>query len=176
MELNLENPNLHITWRIIETDVNTKQVLRDTTQENVITGSGLYFFAQALYSGVLATYGSNQYVRVPWYLALGTGNASPSPADTSLTTLTASSVQTGDISQSGPSVTYHVMYMPAQANVPGNTPYTEAGIYDFCTVNSSTGAANDYNTGYLMNHLLITPVIAKDDTKLLDFYVTVQFS
>jgi len=100
-----------------------------------------------------------------WFLVLGTGSGTPSENDTGLFTAVPSSAKTGQVTVSNNTVQYYVRYLPEDAN--GYT-YTEAGIYEHTD-------GNDYTTGTLFNHVNIDPAITKDNTILLDIYVTVTF-
>lgn len=163
-----EAPRVRGEATLIVRDAETLEVLRRQKTPNVITNGGLGLFAQAIASPFIGLPPSTRYY---WYLVLGTGTGTPSPSDTSLFNPVAASAKHGSISQTGPQYQYYVRYMPEDAN--GYT-YTEAGIYD--KVGYTDGTPNAYTTGTLLNHLMLSPTLAKDSTILVDFYITITFS
>jgi len=156
---------------IIVRRADTEEVIERRRIRNVITTNGLSVFAQALASPFGVSIGGG-FRRYHWYLVLGTGSGTPSSSDTGLFTAVDISAKNGSITQSGNQVTYYVRYLPEEAN--GYT-YTEAGIYDKVGFDSA-GKPLPYTNGVLINHLLISPSLSKDSTKLVDFYMTFTFS
>ena len=161
-----EYPKVSGEAKIIVRDAETMKVLREQKIRNVITNGGLGVFAQALASPFASN--SNRYY---WYLVLGTGSGTPSNTDTSLFTPVEGSAKRGSLSATGSSTTYYVRYLPEDAN--GYT-YTEAGIYD--KVGYTDGGAKSYDTGVLINHLMLSPTLEKTSAILVDFYITITFS
>ena len=161
-----ENEKPTAKWRFVVRDVRTGKVVKEWEQENVLTTAFKNFVAQAYGTGSFQhDYGSGN-VRYKWFLVLGTGSGTPSESDTDLFQPVPSSAKTGTITVNNNTVQFYVRYLPEDAN--GYT-YTEAGIFDHCT------DANDYTTGTLINHLTIDPAIEKDNTKLVDIYITITF-
>ena len=159
------------TWRFVVRDARTGAVLKAWEQKNVLTTVVKNYFAQAYGNGAFQhDYGSGD-VRYHWYLVLGTGTGTPSESDTGLFNAVPSSAKTGTITVNNNTVQFYVRYMPEDAN--GYT-YTEAGIYDHCTQDTGD-PSSDYTSGQLINHLLIDPSVTKDNTILLDVYVTITF-
>jgi hypothetical protein len=152
---------------IIVRRADTEEIIERRRIRNVITTGGLNVFAQALATPFI-TSGNRRYY---WYLVLGTGTGTPSSSDTGLFSPVNISAKSGSITQTGNQVTYYVRYLPEEAN--GYT-YTEAGIYD--RVGYSDSSPLPYTNGVLINHLLITPALTKDSTKLVDFYIMITFS
>jgi len=161
-----EYPKVSGEAKIIVRDAETMKILREQKIRNVITNGGLGVFAQALASPF--TSDTDRYY---WYLVLGTGSGTPSNTDTSLFTPVDISAKHGSLSATGSSTTYYVRYLPEEAN--GYT-YTEAGIYDKVGFTDST--PDPYNTGVLINHLMLTPTLEKTSAILVDFYITITFS
>ena len=161
-----ETPGIRGEATLIVRDAKTMHVLREQCIRNILTEGGLSLFAQAMKSP-FETADKRYY----WYLVLGTGSGTPSASDTGLFTPVAASVKHGTISQTGAQYQYYVRYLPEDAN--GYT-YTEAGIYDH--VGYTDGTPKSYDTGTLLNHLMLTPNLTKDATILVDFYVTITFS
>jgi hypothetical protein len=145
-------------WHIEVLDRDTLEVVQVIDKQNVITTKGLEFFAEALVSKTLI---ENREAR----LCLGVGDGTPSPSDLDLFSPIATSRKSPTIRQNGPSVEYSVRYMPEQANT---FTYTEAGIFEKCN--------QDGTGGVLINHLMLTPSLLKDNTKLVDFYITITFA
>jgi hypothetical protein len=152
---------------IIVRNAKNLEILRKQRIPNIVTNGGLGIFAQATASPFTTYLGQRYY----WYLVLGTGSGTPSAGDTGLFTPVAASAKHGSISQTGAQYQYYVRYMPEDAN--GYT-YTEAGIYDKVPISAEGPGA--YTTGTLLNHLMLSPTLAKDATILVDFYITVTFS
>ena len=166
-----ENERPVAVWRFVIRDARTGEVIREWEQKNVLTTSFKNFVAQAYGNGSFQyDYGSGN-VRYKWYLVLGTGTGTPAETDTGLFQAVPSSAKTGTITVSNNTVQFYVRYLPEDAN--GYT-YTEAGIYDHCTQDTGN-PSSDYTSGVLINHLLISPSITKDNTKLVDIYVTITF-
>ncbi len=163
-----EKPKLTVDWRIEIRDAKTEKLLDVIKKRNVLTNGGLSLFAQAIASPFIGDSPSTRYY---WYLVLGTGAGVPAATDTGLFTPVAASAKHGSISQIGAQYEYYVRYLPEDAN--GYT-YTEAGIYD--KVGYTDHAPNAYDTGTLLNHLMLSPTLPKDATILVDFYITVTFS
>ena len=152
------------TWRFVVRDARTGEVVKEIVKKNVLTTAFKNFLASAWASGSFKCTVDGTTTRYKWYLVLGTGSGTPSDTDTGLFTAVPSSAKSGSLSYSNNTVQYYVRYLPEDAN--GFT-YTEAGIYDHCT--------DDYTTGQLINHLLIDPAITKDSSILVDVYVTITF-
>ena len=162
-----EYPKVSGEAKIIVRDAETMKILREQKIRNVITIGGLEVFAQALASPFTPDWDRRYY----WYLVLGIGSGTPSNTDTSLFTPVGGSAKHGSVSSTGSSTTYYVRYMPEEAN--GYT-YTEAGIYD--KVGYTDGGAKSYDTGVLINHLMLSPTLEKTSAILVDFYITITFS
>ena len=162
----VEGVKPHATWRIVVRDAKTGEVVQEIVRENVLTTAFKNFLAQAWANGEFkyTPSGGSSTIRYKWYMLLGTGSGTPASTDTGLFNAVTSSAKTGTLTYSNNTVQYYVRYLPEDAN--GYT-YTEAGIYDHCT--------DDYTTGQLINHLTIDPSIQKDNTKLVDVYVTITF-
>lgn len=157
----------YAVWRFVVRDARTGEVLQEFERKNVLTTVVKNYFAQAYGNGSFqyTDPNTNQTQRYKWFLVLGTGSGTPAATDTGLFNAVPSTAKTGTISVSNNTVQFYVRYLPEDAN--GYT-YTEAGIYDHCT-------SDDYTTGQLINHLTIDPSITKDNTKLVDIYITITF-
>ena len=144
------------TWKFVARDAETGEVVNVVERKNVLTTEFKNLLAQAW---------GNSQGSSNWMLVLGTGSGTPSESDTGLFSPVAETAKTGQLTVSNNTVQYYVRYMPEDAN--GYT-YTEAGIYEHTD-------GNDYTTGTLFNHVNIDPAITKDNTILLDIYVTITF-
>jgi hypothetical protein len=164
-----ETPRIQGEATLIVRDAETLEILRKQRIPNVLTNAGLGMFAQALASPFVTP--GQVCTRYYWYLVLGTGSGTPGAGDTGLFTPVAASAKHGTLTYSGAAAQYYVRYLPEDAN--GYT-YTEAGIYD--KVAWTTEGWGDYTTGTLLNHLMLSPTLAKDATILVDFYITITFS
>jgi len=165
----MEKP--YAVWRFVVRDARTGEVIEEFERKNVLTTAFKNFLAQAWANGEFKyDYGSGD-VRYKWFVVLGTGTGTPSETDTGLFNVVASSAKSGTLSYSNNTVQYYVRYLPEDAN--GYT-YTEAGIYEHCTGNTGD-PSQDYATGQLISHLTIDPPITKDNTKLVDIYITITF-
>ena len=165
-----EYPKVSGEAKIIVRDAETMKVLREQKIRNVLTNGGLGVFAQALASP-FGVYVDTAFKRYYWYLVLGTGSGTPSNTDTSLFTPVEGSAKHGSLSATGSSTTYYVRYLPEEAN--GYT-YTEVGVYD--KVGYTDSEPNSYDTGVLINHLMLSPTLEKTSAILVDFYITITFS
>ena len=143
-------------WRFVIRDARTGEVLDEVERGNVLT---------AEFKNMLAQAWGNSQGSSNWMLVLGTGSGTPSESDTALFSPVAETAKTGQLTVSNNTVQYYVRYLPEDAN--GYT-YTEAGIYEHTD-------GSDYTTGTLINHVTIDPSITKDNTILLDVYVTITF-
>ncbi len=168
MELK-EKSKVSFDWKIVVRDAKTEKILRVINKRNVITNGGLGIFAKALADPFEAP--GKPTDRYYWYLVLGTGAGTPAASDTGLFTPVGDSAKHGTLTSSGAVATYYVRYLPEDAN--GYT-YTEAGIYD--KVDYETPSWKTYDTGTLLNHLMLSPTLEKTASILVDFYVTVTFS
>ena len=156
-------PKIHGEAVIIVRDAESLKIIRRQKVKNVITNAALNFFASLLANPFTNTHvpeSSTTRVRNSWQLRLGTGTGTPSPTDTDLFNPIPGSYKSGSASSSGATTQYYVRYMPEDAN--GYT-YTEAGIFE-----------NNGDT--MINHLMLSPTLTKDSSKLVDFYVTITFS
>jgi len=174
-------------YLILVRDANTLRILRKIRVKNVVTTAFLNLLSQAVYGSkpfhftrpALILGGEEIYpeteMRKYWYLVLGTGTGTPSPSDTGLFAPASATAKHGDISVDGNVVSYHVRYMPEEAN--GYT-YTEIGIYDLITGSwvDSTWVWDGYDAGTLLTHALIEPSITKTSDILLDCYAQITFS
>lgn len=151
-----ETATAKAVWKFVIRDARTGAVLDEVERKNVLTTEFKKLLAQAW---------GNSQGSSNWMLVLGTGSGTPSESDTGLFQPVASTAKTGQLTVSNNTVQYYVRYMPEEAN--GNT-YTEAGIYEHTDGSS-------YTTGTLINHVNIDPAITKDNTILLDIYVTITF-
>ncbi len=151
-----ETATAKAVWKFVIRDARTGAVLDEVERKNVLTTEFKKLLAQAW---------GNSQGSSNWMLVLGTGSGTPSESDTGLFQPVASTAKTGQLTVSNNTVQYYVRYMPEEAN--GYT-YTEAGIYEHTD-------GNDYTTGTLINHVNIDPAITKDNTILLDIYVTITF-
>lgn len=162
-----ESVKPYAVWRFVVRDAKTGEVVQEFERKNVLTTTFKNFLAQAWADGKFQYYDADakQYFRYQWFVVLGTGSGTPAATDTGLFNAVPSTAKTGTLSYSNNTVQYYVRYLPEDAN---GYSYTEAGIYDHCT-------NNDYTTGQLINHLTIDPPITKDNTKLVDIYITITF-
>lgn len=158
------------TWEVIVRDAKTEEIIEEHTISNVITGSGIATLAYAYYTPFQHKDPDTQvYSRYHAYLLLGSGSGVPASSDLALFTPVPTSAKLATISYPSTSqVQFYVRYLPEDCN--GYT-YTEAAIYD--RVPAAT--LEVYSDGWMMNHLMLSPSVTKDDTKLVDFYITFQF-
>ena len=153
-----------LTFTVFDEEQN---IVDQWTGHNVICNAGLAIFCGAVaWSGIqdqaaalgLSTSGS--YL-TPLYGAIGTGTTTPTANDTQLTTEVARSTvagASGSVNQ--------VLFTFFFSTVSFAGAVAEAGV--FCN------ATPTINTGYLLDHVLISPTVAKtsSQTATLQFQLT----
>ena len=165
-----EQSKINAIWKFQIKRADTEELIKEQVIKNVVTNSGKEFVAECLAGGGYVLVGTEP-LRWYWYLVLGTGTGTPADTDTNLWSPVDASAKHGSITRSGNITQYYVRYLPEDAN--GYT-YTEAGIYDKVGYDTNKNPYA-YNTGILLNHVLIDPPIQKTSDILVDVYVQIQF-